>query len=82
MKFKQKNLNSSSKDNNNNNSTNNNSNPFNIINIGSIGNISVNTNHNKFEGNSSKKKEVNKPKNDIDDFDRVNLRTVSQDDCK
>jgi len=61
------------------NSINDNStNAYNIINIGSISNLSLNTN--KFEFNEIKNNE--KLKDDLDDYDRVNLKTVSQADYR
>lgn len=62
------------------NFTNNNnfSNAYNIINIGSISNISLNTNN--YEYTDIKKNDL--IKDDLDDYDRVNLQTVTQEDGK
>ncbi len=53
-------------------------NAYNIINIGSISNLSLNTN--KYELTDVNKNDSQK--DDFDEYDRVNLRTLSREDFK
>jgi len=55
-------------------------NAFNIINIGSVGNFSLNKN--TFEITDIRNFNNNHIKDDLDDYDRVNLKTVSQDEFR